>query len=42
MWSEFKTTFLRWSSLPSLLLLVSPLASGGAMGLLPGLATDYR
>lgn len=42
MWSEFKTTFLRWSSLPSLLLLMSPLASGGAMGLLPGLATDYR
>jgi PAT family beta-lactamase induction signal transducer AmpG len=39
---EFKTTFLRWSALPSLLLLMSPLASGGAIGLLPGLATDYR
>ena len=42
MWSEFKTTFLRWSSLPSLLLLMSPLASGGAIGLLSGLAIDYR
>jgi hypothetical protein len=42
MWSEFKTTFLRWSCLPSLLLLISPLVSGGAIGLLPGLATDYR
>ena len=42
MWCEFKTTFLRWSALPSLLLLMSPLASGGAIGLLPGLATDYR
>src|SRR5208337_3084875 len=42
MWSEFKTTFLRWSSLPSLLLLMSPLCSGGAIGLLPGLAIDYR
>ncbi|MGB0083614.1 MAG: MFS transporter [Terracidiphilus sp.] len=39
---EFKTTFLRWSALPSILLLMSPLASGGAVGLLPGLATDYR
>lgn len=42
MGSEFKTTFLRWSAVPSILLLMSPLASGGAMGLLPGLATDYR
>ncbi len=42
MWSEFKTTFLRWGSLPSLLLLMSPLASGGAIGLLSGLAIDYR
>lgn len=42
MGSEFKTTFLRWSALPSILLLMSPLASGGAIGLLPGLATDYR
>jgi hypothetical protein len=40
--SEFKTTFLRWSALPSILLLMSPLASGGAIGLLPGLAVDYR
>jgi hypothetical protein len=39
---EFKTTFLRWSALPSILLLMSPLASGGAVGLLPGLATDYH
>ena len=42
MGSEFRTTFLRWSALPSLLLLMSPLASGGAIGLLPGLAIDYR
>jgi PAT family beta-lactamase induction signal transducer AmpG len=40
-WSECKTTFLRWSALPSLLLLMSPLGSGGAMNLLPGIAVDY-
>jgi PAT family beta-lactamase induction signal transducer AmpG len=40
-WAEFKETFLRWSSLPALLLLMSPLGSGGAMGLLSGIATDY-
>lgn len=39
---EFKTTFLRWIALPSILLLMSPLSSGGALGLLPGLAVDYR
>jgi PAT family beta-lactamase induction signal transducer AmpG len=40
-WLEFKTTFLRWSSLPALLLLLSPLGSGGAIGLLPSIATDF-
>jgi PAT family beta-lactamase induction signal transducer AmpG len=40
-WTEFKGTFLRWSSLPALLLLMSPLGSGGAIGLLSGIATDY-
>jgi hypothetical protein len=38
---EFKTTFLRWAALPSLLLLMSPLGSGGAIGLLTGVASDY-
>jgi PAT family beta-lactamase induction signal transducer AmpG len=40
-WTEFKGTFLRWSSVPALLLLMSPLGSGGAIGLLPGIASDY-
>jgi len=40
-WTEFKTTFLRWSSLPALLLLMSPIGSGGAISLLPGIAVDY-
>jgi uncharacterized protein YceK len=41
MWSEFKSTFLRWAALPSLLLLLSPLGSGAAGNLLPGIAVDY-
>jgi uncharacterized protein YceK len=39
---EFKTVFLRWSALPAILLITSPLCSGGAVSLLPGIATDYH
>src|ERR1700678_3453664 len=38
---EFKKTFLRLSALPAVLLLVSPLGSGGAIGILSLIATDY-
>jgi PAT family beta-lactamase induction signal transducer AmpG len=40
-WDEFKSTFLRWRALPYTLLMVFPLASGSAVGLLPGIAQDY-
>ncbi len=40
-WSEFKTTFITWRALPYTLLMIFPLGSGAAIGLLPGLATDY-
>lgn len=39
---EFKATFLQWKSLPALLLLLAPMGSGAAIGLLPGLAADYH
>jgi MFS transporter, PAT family, beta-lactamase induction signal transducer AmpG len=38
---EFKKTFLRLSALPAVLLLVSPLGSGGAVGILSSIARDY-
>jgi hypothetical protein len=38
---EFRATFLRWESVPALLLLVAPMGSGAAIGLLPSLAPDY-
>ena len=38
---EFKKTFLRLSALPAVLLLVSPLGSGGAIGILSSIARDY-
>jgi hypothetical protein len=38
---EFKKTFLRLSALPAVLLLVSPLGSGGAIGILSSIAKDY-
>jgi len=38
---EFKKTFLRFSALPAVLLLVSPLGSGGAIGILSSIAKDY-
>ena len=39
--SEFKSTFLRWSAVPILLLLVAPMSSGAAVGLIPGIAVDF-
>lgn len=42
MWHEFKATFLCWRTWPSLLLVMSPLCSGGAVNLLPGIAVDYH
>jgi PAT family beta-lactamase induction signal transducer AmpG len=41
MGQEFKKTFLRVSALPAVLLLVSPLGSGGAIGILSSIAKDY-
>ncbi len=38
---EFRTTFFKWEALPVLLILMAPLGSGAAIGLLPGLAPDY-
>jgi PAT family beta-lactamase induction signal transducer AmpG len=38
---EFKKTFLRFSALPAVLLLMSPLGSGGAIGILSSIAKDY-
>jgi PAT family beta-lactamase induction signal transducer AmpG len=40
-WSEFKTTFLRWSALPYIACMTFPMASGAAVGLLPGVARQY-
>jgi PAT family beta-lactamase induction signal transducer AmpG len=40
-WDEFKTTFLCWRAVPYTLVMVFPIASGSAIGLLPGVAQDY-
>ena len=40
-WGEFKATFLRWRALPYSLVIVFPMASGAAIGLLPGVAREY-
>ena len=40
-WSEFKSTFLRWEAIPYVLLVTFPMCSGGMLGLLPELARDY-
>jgi PAT family beta-lactamase induction signal transducer AmpG len=40
-WGEFKTTFLCWRAVPYALVMVFPIASGSAIGLLPGVAQDY-
>jgi PAT family beta-lactamase induction signal transducer AmpG len=38
---EFKDTFFRWKAVPYLTLMLFPMGSGAAIGLLPGLAADY-
>jgi PAT family beta-lactamase induction signal transducer AmpG len=40
--SEFKTTFFRWKAVPYIALVMFPMGSGAAIGLLPGLAADYH
>jgi PAT family beta-lactamase induction signal transducer AmpG len=40
-WSEFKSTFLRWKAIPYTLLIASPCCSGAMIGLLTQLARDY-
>ncbi len=40
-WSEFKATFLRWEAVPYAATMLFPMASGAAIGLLPGVARDY-
>ena len=40
-WTEFKATFITWRALPYTLIMTFPMGSGAAIGLLPGLATDY-
>ncbi len=39
---EFRGTFFRWKALPYTLVVLFPMGSGAAIGLLPGLATDYH
>ena len=40
-WQEFRTTFLRWEALPYIGCMTFPMASGSAIGLLPGVAHQY-
>jgi PAT family beta-lactamase induction signal transducer AmpG len=40
-WIEFRSTFLRWESIPYTLLITFPMCSGAMIGLLPSLAADY-
>jgi PAT family beta-lactamase induction signal transducer AmpG len=40
-WDEFKATFLRWEAVPYTLIMLFPMASGAAVGLLTGVARDY-
>jgi PAT family beta-lactamase induction signal transducer AmpG len=41
-WEEFKTTFLNWRAVPYTLTMIFPIASGSAVGLLPGVAASYH
>jgi MFS transporter, PAT family, beta-lactamase induction signal transducer AmpG len=41
-WQEVKETFLRWRAVPYTLLMIFPMCSGAAIGLLPGIAQDYH
>jgi PAT family beta-lactamase induction signal transducer AmpG len=40
-WREFKGTFLCWRAVPYTVLMLFPMCSGAAIGLLPGIAQDY-
>jgi PAT family beta-lactamase induction signal transducer AmpG len=40
-WTECKATFWRWEALPYTCCMVFPMASGAAVGLLPGVAIQY-
>jgi PAT family beta-lactamase induction signal transducer AmpG len=40
-WQEFKHTFLCWRAVPYTLVMLLPMCSGAAIGLLPGIAQDY-
>lgn len=40
-WLEFKDTFLRWRALPYTLCMLFPIATGSAIGLIPGIAKSY-
>jgi PAT family beta-lactamase induction signal transducer AmpG len=41
-WEEFKATFLNWRAVPYTLTMIFPIASGSAVGLLPGVAASYH
>lgn len=40
-WLEFKDTFLRWRAVPYTLVMLFPIATGAAVGLIPGIAKSY-
>ena len=40
-WLEFTDTFLRWRAVPYTLCMVFPIATGSAVGLIPGIAKSY-
>jgi len=40
-WLEFKDTFLRWRAIPYTLCMLFPIATGAAVGLIPGIAKSY-
>ncbi len=40
-WEEFHGTFLNWRAVPYTVLMLSPVASGAAVGLLTGVAREY-
>ena len=41
MGAEFKSTFWRWGAIPYTLVMLFPIATGSAIGLLPNVAQDY-
>lgn len=40
-WLEFKATFFRWEAIPYTLCMLFPVATGAAIGLIPGVAKSY-